>query len=187
MVDPREETAARWALGATGFVVGGFVAGLWFVSTYLPHPADGPTPAGTRVAYFALFAALLVGLALIPLGMWAVERRGGLHAVVMWRLVLVAGVVLAVAAVGWGVRTWAYPPHNLRECFAVYRGNGHSGISGHVCESGRINRPLGERRLNEGIGVAFALLIATGIAVVRMQPPPELSARDRRSPAAPPR
>jgi hypothetical protein len=172
MVDPREATAARWGLWAFGLVGGGFVAGLCIVSAYLPDPADGPTPAGTRVAYFVLFAALLVGLALIPLGMWAVERRGGLHAAVGWRIVLCAGVVLAVFAFGFGVRTWAYPPHDLRQCFAVYRGDGHSGIAGHACRSGQLNRPLGLHRLNEGIGVGLVLLIATGIAVVRMQPRP---------------
>jgi hypothetical protein len=173
MVDQREAIAARWGLWAFGLVGAGFIAGMCIVSACLPDPADGPTPAGTRVAYFAVFAALLVGLALIPLGMWAVERRGGLHTTARWRLVVCAGVVLAVCAFGWGVWTWAYPPHNLHQCFAVYRGNGHSGIAGHVCRSRQLNRPLGLHRLNEGIGVGLVLLAATGIAVLRMQPRPQ--------------
>jgi hypothetical protein len=37
-------------------VVGAFVAALAVVSRVFPDPPDGPTPPGTRIAYFALVA-----------------------------------------------------------------------------------------------------------------------------------
>jgi MFS family permease len=162
-------------------VVGAFVAGLVIVSIVLPDPPDGPTPPGTRIAYFALFASCLIALAVIPLGMWLVDRRAGRRPALAWRIVTAAGVALAMLAVGWGVRTWAYPPHNLRQCFTDYRGNGHSGIWGHICESGLVNRPLGLRRLNEGLAGAFVVLVVTTVVAVRLVMPPAGPSPERRT------
>ena len=148
------------------------VAGLAVASIVLPSPPDGPTPPDTRVAYFALFASFFMALALIPLGMWLVDRRAGRRPALAWRVVAAAGVALAMLAVGWGVQTWAYPPHNLRQCFTDYRGNGHSGIWGHICEHGLLNRPLGLRRLNEGLAGAFVVLVVTAVVAARLVMPP---------------
>jgi MFS family permease len=162
-------------------VVGAFVAGLAVVSIILPDPPDGPTPPGTRIAYYALFAAFFMALALIPLGMWLVDRWAGKRSLLAWRVVAALGVALAMLAVGFGVRTWAYPPHNLRQCFTDYRGNGHSGIWGHICESGLLNRPLGLRRLNEGIAAAFVLLVVTTVVAARLAIPPAGPSPTRRT------
>jgi MFS family permease len=165
-------TADRVGAGLAVVVAGAFVVGLALIATVLPNPSDGPTPAGTRVASYALFAACCVGLASIPLVMWLVDRKAGKRPQLAWRIVIVAGVALAMLAVGFGVRTWAYPPHNLRQCFTDYRGNGHSGIWGHICEHGLLNRPLGLRRLNEGVGGAFVVLVVTAALSARLARPP---------------
>jgi hypothetical protein len=157
-------------LGVT--VIGVFVAGLAVASIVLPNPPDGPAPPGSRIAYFALFASFFMALALIPLGMWLLDRRAGKRPALAWRIVTAAGVALAMLAVGWGVQTWAYPPHNLRQCFTDYRGNGHSGIWGHICESGLLNRPLGLRRLNEGLAGALVVLVVTAVVAARLALPP---------------
>jgi hypothetical protein len=170
-------------------VAAAFVAGLAVISIVLPNPSDGPTPPGARIAYYAVFASCVMTLALIPLGMWLVDRRAGTRPALAWRIVTAAGVAVAMLAVGWGVQTWAYPPHNLRQCFTDYRGNGHSGIWGHICESGLLNRPLGLRRLNEGLAGALVLLVVTVAVAARLAPrrPVEISAAGRRVPPVPPR
>jgi hypothetical protein len=71
-----------------------------------------------------------MALALIPLGIWLVDRRAGRRPALAWRVVSAAGVALAMLAVGWGVQTWAYPPHNLRQCFTDYRGNATTASGG---------------------------------------------------------
>jgi hypothetical protein len=154
-------------------VGGAFVAGLVLAVFVVPNPPDGPAPSGAaRIAYFALFASFFMALALIPLGVWLVDRRAGRRPALAWRVVTAAGVALAMLAVGWGVQTWAYPPHNLRQCFTDYRGNGHDGIWGHICESGLLNRPLGLRRLNEGLAGAFVVLVVTAVVALRLVQPP---------------
>jgi membrane protease YdiL (CAAX protease family) len=162
-------------------VIGAFVAGLAVASIVLPSPPDGPAPPETRIAYYALFASFFIALALIPLGMWLVDRRAGRGPALAWRVVTAVGVTLAMLAVGWGVRTYAYPPHNLRQCFTDYRGNGHSGIWGRICESGLVNRPLGLRRLNEGIAGAFVVLVVTALVAARLAVPPAGPSATRRA------
>jgi hypothetical protein len=175
------------ALGAV--VTGAFVAGLWAVSTVFPQAAEGPTPAATRVGYYAVFASFFVVLALIPLAMWAIDRRAGRCPPVAWRAITAVGVAAAMLAVGWGVRTWAYPPSDLRVCAPEYRGNSTTDVERIVCEGGRLNRPLGERRLDEGMLAAVVILTVTAVAAARLAPRPEgdVSVPGRRSPAAPPR
>jgi hypothetical protein len=170
-------------LGAVlaGVMVGGFVVGLAVVSSALPDPSDGPTPPGTRIAYYALIASFFTGLAVIPLAMGLLDRWTGTRTALAWRIVTAVGVALAMLALGWGVHTWAYPPHDLRQCFAEFRGNGHSGISRHICEHGLLNRPLGDERLNEGIAAAFGLLVVTAVAAARLIPPPAARGGDRRA------
>jgi hypothetical protein len=123
-----------------------FLAGLVLMVARFPDPPDGPTPAETRLAVYVLFAALVAGMAAIPLAVGLVERRQGRVVAFRWRLVLAGGAVAAVAALRVGVWTWAYPPHNLTECFPS------------VCDHGRLNRPLGLARLNDGL-MACALLL----------------------------
>jgi hypothetical protein len=153
-------------------VAGAFVAGLAVISTFLPNPPDGPTPPGTRVADYALVASCCVALAAIPLGMWLVDRRAGKRPALAWRVVTVAGVALAMLLVSFGVQAWAYPPHNLRQCFIDHRGDGRSGVWGHICERGLLNRPLGLRRLNEALAGALVVLVVTAAAAVRLVRPP---------------
>jgi MFS family permease len=162
-------------------VIGAFVAGLAVVSVVFPDPPDGPTPPGARIAYFAVFASFVMALALLPLGMWLVDRRAARRPALAWRVVTAVGVALAMLAVAWGVQTWAYPPHNLRQCFTDYRGNGHSGIWGHICESGLLNRPLGLRRLNEGLAGALGVLMVTAVVAVRLVMPPAGPSPKRRT------
>lgn len=172
----RHVNADRVGILLVASVVGALVVGLVIVSS-MPNPPDGPTPPGTRIAYYALFAAFFIALALIPLAMWLVDRRAGTRPALAWRMVTAAGVALAMLAVGWGVRTWAYPPHDLHQCFTDYRGNGHSGIWGHICESGLLNRPLGLRRLNEGLAAALVVLVVTAVVAARLVPPPAVDVR----------
>lgn len=155
------------------------------IANGLPDPGEGPTPPETRVAYYLLFAACVIALASIPLLMGAVERLAGARSAVAWRLLLVARAVLAMLVLGWGVRTWADPPHNLRECFTDYRGNGHSGIWGHICNSGLANVPLGETGLEEGVLGAVIILFGAGIAAARMALPPPARPTVRPGPPAP--
>jgi MFS family permease len=152
------------------------VAGLVAVSHVMPDPSDGPTPPATRVAYYLLFAACLVALAAIPLVIGALDRLAGRRPDFAWRLLLLVGAVPAMLVLGWGVRTWAYPPHNLRRCFTDYRGNGHSGIWGHICESGLANIPLGDSRLLEGFLGAVLISFAFGVTAARMALPPNPAA-----------
>ncbi|HEY3766848.1 MAG TPA: hypothetical protein VGL44_16915 [Gaiellales bacterium] len=136
-----------------------FIAGLAVIANVLPNPSEGPTPPGTRVAYDVLVAACAVALAAIPLAMRVVDRGAGSRPALAWRVVAVAGAALAMLVLGWGVRTWAYPPHNLRQCFPR-----------DVCESGRVNVPLGLRRLNEGVAGALVVLVATTAVAGRLAP-----------------
>src|SRR5919201_5995400 len=96
----RRRSADRWTAWSVAVVVGLFVGGLMAVSAVAPDPADGPTPGSTRLAYYALGAVFAVALACIPLLVWVVERRGGARPAAGWRLVLAAGVVLAMAVLG---------------------------------------------------------------------------------------
>ncbi len=161
-------------------IVVAFVAGLAVMSIVLPNPPDGPAPPGARIAYFALFASFFIALALIPLGMWLVEQSAGGRPALAWRVVTAVGVALAMLAVGFGVQTWAYSPHNLRQCLPEYRGNGHNGIERIICESGLLNRPLGLRRLNEGLAGAFVVLVVTALVAARLALPPARPSPQRR-------
>ncbi|HYX87358.1 MAG TPA: hypothetical protein VE777_20500 [Gaiellales bacterium] len=161
----------RWTAWSVAVVVGLFVAGLMVVNAFAPDPADGPTPGSTRLAYYAVGAVFTVALACIPLLVWVVERRGGARAATGWRLVLAAGVALAMAVLGLGVRTWAHPPHNLTFCAPEYRGNSTTDVVRIVCEGGRLNRPLGDRRLDEGGAGAVVVLALTGVVSARMRSP----------------
>jgi hypothetical protein len=149
-----------------------FVSGLAVVAAVLPDPSEGPTPPGTRVAYYAVFAVSLIALASIPLVMSVVDRRAGGDPALAWRIELLAGAALAMLLLGWGVDTWAYPPHDLRQCFPEYRGNSTTIVVRRICESGRVNRPLGQRRLDDGLIAAVVALFVTGAAVARMALPP---------------
>jgi hypothetical protein len=119
---------------------------------------------------FLVGATFAIAYALVSLVPWAVRRRAGQAAALGWRIVLIAGVVCAMVVLGWGVRTWAHPPYNLRECFTDYLGNSTSAPHRTICESGRLNRPLGTKRLNEGALGAVVILAVTGVAAMRMAP-----------------
>ena len=146
-------------------VGGAFVIGLVLVAELFPDPKDGPTPGSTRFAVYVVFAALALGMAVIPLVVALLERRAGLTVVLGWRLVLAGGVLLAVTILGLGAWTWAYPPHNLTECFTAYHHDDGTGAF-RLCEHGRVNRALGQARLDQGVlgGAAVALVasIAAG-------------------------
>jgi hypothetical protein len=162
--------AERWTNRLIGLVVGGFIMGAVIVAAFFPNPQDGPTPGVTKLALYGLFAALAVCLGFVPLVVgWAVERRSGRRPALAWRAALAGGVAVAVATLGLGVWTWAYPPHNLRECFPAWKGNGTPGTRFTVCEDGRVNRQLGVDRLNQGIGAGAIVLIVTVVAVTRMR------------------
>jgi ABC-type antimicrobial peptide transport system permease subunit len=179
----RHVTAERVGIALVVGIPVGFVVGLAFVANVLPHRVDGPTPPVTRVAYYVLFAACLIALSAIPLVMWSIERLAGVRAALTWRLLLVFGAVLAMGVLGWGVHTWAYPPHDLRQCFPEYRGNSTTDVERMICTSGLANIPLGDSRLLEGFLGAVIIAFAAGIVAARMALPP----RARPSaPAAPP-
>jgi len=159
-------------------VLGAFAAGLAVVATMFPNPADGPAPPGTRVAYDVVLAACVVALAAVPLVMWRIDRGAGRRPGLAWRIAAVAGAALAMLAVGWGVLAWAHPPHDLRQCFIDHRGGG---VRGRICESGLLNRPLGLRRLDEGLAAAFVILVATALLAARLGLPPAPPRALRRS------
>lgn len=170
MGDVLDDRAERWTSRLIGLAFCGFIVGAVIVAAFFPNPQDGPTPGVTKVALYGLFAALAVCLAFVPLVVgWAVERRGGRRPALAWRAALAGGVVVAVATLGLGVWTWAYPPHNLRECFPGWRGSGENRVRFTLCEDGRVNRGLGLARLNQGIGGGAIVLIVTVVAVTRMR------------------
>jgi MFS family permease len=166
--NPAEGGANPWTTRLVGLVMAGFVVGAMTVVAVFPDPEDGPTPGKTRFAFYGIFAAVAVGLALVPLVVGLLERRSSPRVVLRWRVVLVTGVVLAVATLGAGAWSWAYPPHNLRECFTAYHGDA-TGTPFRLCEDGRLNRALGDRRLNEGMAGGAAVLLLTAAAAARMR------------------
>ena len=56
---------------------------------------------------------------------------------------------------------WAYPPLHT-ECFDS------------VCESGRVNRQLGLRRLDQGLIAGLLVAVATALAAARLRSRTEL-------------
>jgi len=95
-------------------------------------------------------------MSLIPLVVGLLERRAGRQVVLGWRFVLAGGVLLAAAALGAGVWIWASPPLHT-ECFTS------------VCESGRVNRELGNTRLHQGLLGGALVLGRTALAAARVR------------------
>jgi MFS family permease len=171
--------ANPWTTRLVGLVVSGFVVGAVAVAAVFPDPAGGPTPGKTRLAFYGIFAAFAVALALVPLLVGLLERRESRQVAIRWRVVLAAGVALAVATLGLGAWTWAYPPHNRTECFTGYHGDDETGTPFRVCENGRLNRPLGDRRLNDGIWGGAVVVLLTAVAAARIRSRSEARVVDR--------
>jgi hypothetical protein len=167
-ISQAEREQARWTMRLTVAVTLGVLVLGTAVAIGFPDPVEGPTPGRTKLAWYACWAAFAIGLAIIPLVVGLLERRAGRRCGLGWRLVLVCGVALAMAVIGAGVWEWAFPPLHT-ECFTGYHGSDATGTPFRVCEDGRVNRLLGESRLNDGLVAGALVLLATAGATVRLR------------------
>jgi hypothetical protein len=106
-------------MGTRGRTLLGPIVAAWIgamTAVWLTHPrhGDGPYTQTTARHIYADAALFVLGLVAIPLVLWLVDRGQRGPRELRWRLILLVGVVLALAIGGIGIAVAVHPPYALR-------------------------------------------------------------------------
>lgn len=147
-----------------GLIVAGWVSMMLAVWQTGPPHVDGPYTQTMARHIYAGFALFLIGMVAIPLVFWLVDRRQRGPRELRWRLILLLGVVLALAIGAVGIGVTVHPPYQGRVCIRD-TATGHN-----VCRASNIGKDRRDSTLDRYGLAALAVLLLTGLATARTIP-----------------
>jgi MFS family permease len=147
-----------------GLILAGWVSMMLAVWQTGPPHVDGPYTQTMARHIYAGFALFLIGMVAIPLVFWLVDRRQRGPRELRWRLILLLGVVLALAIGAVGIGVAVHPPYQGRVCIR------DTATGRNVCRASNIGEDRRDSTLDRYGLAALAVVLLTGLATARTIP-----------------